>query len=162
MCKLCWVLVLVLLIGVSVIGYKVFVGPPMESSADGRRVIRLSEQERGLVLIEMRGFLASVQQITQALAANDMPLVAEQARRSGRAAQHAVPPLLIAKLPAPFKKMGFDTHAGFDQLALDAEQLGDREHSLAQLADLMQNCVVCHGAYRIDPEPESVQTDGDA
>lgn len=162
MCKLCWVLVLVLLVGASVIGYKVFVGPPMESSADGRRVIRLSEQERGLVLIEMRGFLASVQQITAALAANDMPLVAEQARRSGRAAQHAVPPLLIAKLPAPFKKMGFDTHAGFDQLALDAEELGDREHSLAQLADLMQNCVVCHGAYRIDPEPESVQTDGDA
>jgi mono/diheme cytochrome c family protein len=154
MCKLCWVLVLVLLVGVSVVGYKVFVGPPMDTSADGRRVIRISEQERSLVLVEMRGFLASVQQITAALAVNDMQQVAEQARRSGRAAQHAVPPLLIAKLPAPFKKMGFDTHAGFDQLALDAEQLGDREHSLAQLGELMQNCVVCHGAYRIDPEPE--------
>jgi len=147
-------MVLVLLVGVSVVGYKVFVGPPMDTSADGRRVIRISEQERSLVLVEMRGFLASVQQITAALAVNDMQQVAEQARRSGRAAQHAVPPLLIAKLPAPFKKMGFDTHAGFDQLALDAEQLGDREHSLAQLGELMQNCVVCHGAYRIDPEPE--------
>lgn len=154
MCKLCWVLVLVLLIGASVVGYRVFVGPQMENSADGRRVIRLAEEERGLILTEMRGFLASVQQITAALAVNDMQQVAEQARRSGHAAQHAVPPLLIAKLPAPFKKMGFDTHAGFDQLALDAEQLGDREHSLTQLGALMQNCVVCHGAYRIEPEPE--------
>jgi mono/diheme cytochrome c family protein len=160
MCKLCWVLVLVMLIGASVVGYKVFVGPPMESSVDGRRVIRLAEQERGLVLIEMRGFLGSVQQITAALAVNDMQQVAEQARRSGRAAQHAVPPLLIAGLPAPFKKIAFDTHAGFDQLALDAEQIGDREHSLAQLGELMQNCVVCHGAYRIDPEPKP-QAGGD-
>ena len=158
MCKLCWVLVLLLLIGASVVGYRVFVGPQMENSADGRRVIRLAEEERGLILTEMRGFLASVQQITAALAVNDMQQVAEQARRSGHAAQHAVPPLLIAKLPAPFKKMGFDTHAGFDQLALDAEQLGDREHSLTQLGALMQNCVVCHGAYRIEPQP---QADGD-
>ncbi len=154
MCKLCWVLLVVLLIGVSAAGYKLFVGPGPESSADGRRVIRLSEEERGLVLIEMRGFLASLQQVTAALAADDMQQVAVQARRSGHSAQHAVPPLLIAKLPAPFKKMGFDTHAGFDRLALDAEQLGDREHTLAQLSELMQHCVVCHGAYRIDPEPE--------
>ena len=51
MCKLCWVLLVVLVIGVSVAGYNLFVGPAPESSADGRRVIRLSEQERGLVLI---------------------------------------------------------------------------------------------------------------
>ncbi len=151
MCKLCWVLVLVLLIAAAAVAYKVFVGPALESGADGRRVIRIAEQERGLVLTEMRGFLASVQQITAALAVDDMQQVAVQARRSGHAAQHAVPPLLIAKLPAPFKKLGFDTHARFDQLALDAEQLGDRDHSLAQLGALMQNCVVCHGAYRIEP-----------
>jgi hypothetical protein len=152
MCKLCWVLVLALLIGVSVVGYQVFVGAPLENSADGRRVIRLTEQERGLILTEMRGFLGSLQQVADALAVNDMQQAAIQARRSGHAAQHAAPPLLIAKLPAPFKKIGYDTHAGFDQLALDAEQLGDRDHSLQQLAALMQNCVVCHGAYRIEPE----------
>lgn len=152
MCKLCWVLMMVLLIVLSVVAYQVFVSAPLENSADGRRIIRLTEQERGLVLTEMRGFLGSVQQVAAALALNDMQQVAEQARRSGHAAQHAVPPLLIAKLPAPFKKMGFETHASFDQLALDAEQLGDPDHSLTQLGALLQNCVVCHGAYRIEAE----------
>ena len=46
--------------------------------------------------------------------------------------------------------LGFDTHRKFDTLALDAEQLGDPDHSLEQLAELMSNCVACHAAYRID------------
>ena len=46
--------------------------------------------------------------------------------------------------------LGFDTHRRFDQLALDAEQLGDTQHSLQQLAKLMANCVSCHASYRID------------
>ena len=39
----------------------------------------------------------------------------------------------------------------FDQLALDAEQMGDKELVLEQLGTLMQNCVGCHAGYRIDP-----------
>ncbi|HID48188.1 MAG TPA: hypothetical protein EYP40_00985, partial [Chromatiales bacterium] len=41
----------------------------------------------------------------------------------------------------------------FDQLALDAEQLGDPAHALAQLSTLMQNCVACHAVYRIEVDP---------
>ena len=96
----------------------------------------------------MRAFLNSVQQINQGLANDDMALVAEAARHSGKAAQTGVPGTLIGKLPLGFKKLGGDTHAKFDELAMDADDLGDAGHTLEQLSTLMQNCVSCHEAYR--------------
>jgi len=93
-----------------------------------------------------------VQQITEGLAAKNMQQVAKAARTVGREAQQAVPGSLMGKLPLGFKKLGFDTHAKFDQLALDAEQLGDPAQTLEQLSALTQNCVACHAAYRIDLE----------
>jgi len=61
-----------------------------------------------------------------------------------------VPGTLMGKLPIELKKLGFDTHTKFDQMAMDAEELGDGSHALEQLATLMQNCVACHSAYRLD------------
>ncbi len=49
-----------------------------------------------------------------------------------------------------FKKLGFDTHSKFDQLAMDAESFSDADHSLEQLATLLQNCVACHAVYRFE------------
>ncbi len=60
----------------------------------------------------------------------------------------------MGKLPMPFKQLGRDTHARFDQIALDAEQLGDPRHALSQLNDVLDNCVACHAAFRIDVSPE--------
>jgi hypothetical protein len=57
---------------------------------------------------------------------------------------------LMGKLPIGFKKMGLDTHAAFDQLALDAQEFGDRDQALSALHKLMNNCVASHAAYRID------------
>jgi hypothetical protein len=79
-----------------------------------------------------------------------MKLVTEYARKSGRNAQLEVPGSLIGKLPLPFKKLGFDTHAKFDELALDAEHFGDRDHSLSQMNTLLKNCVACHAVYRFE------------
>jgi len=112
----------------------------------------MSAPESDLVLAEMRAFLASVQQITQGVADNDMQRVAEHARKAGKAAQGDVPGSLVGKLPLQFKKLGFDTHAKFDQLALDAEDLGDAGQVSAQLAILLQNCVDCHAIFRIELE----------
>ena len=94
--------------------------------------------------------LESVQQITHGISANDMKLVATSASSVGLASQQAVPGSLIGKLPLSFKKLGRDTHAKFDELALDAGQFGDSGHSLYQLGKLMQNCVACHAAYRFE------------
>ena len=79
-----------------------------------------------------------------------MNKVKEAALMVGNQAQKGMPGSLVGKLPLAFKKLGFDTHNKFDELALNAEQLGDPDHSLRQLSALMNNCVACHSVYKID------------
>ena len=122
----------------------------MHSAPSGRTPIQLTLTEREFVLTEMGLFLQSVQKIVNGIASGNMALVAEYARKSGRAAQADMPASLPEKLPASFKQLGSDTHRKFDELALDAEQLGDGEHSLSQLGHLLGNCVSCHSAFRIE------------
>lgn len=150
MCKVCWAIVVVLSLISAGITYKYVLRGNVTESADGRMTIRLEKQERDLVLSEMRVFLESVQQITSGISDDDMKLVVENARKSGSNAQMAVPGSLVGKLPLAFKKLGFDTHAKFDELALDAEQLGDRDHTLSQMNTILKNCVACHAAYQFD------------
>jgi len=130
--------------------FKFLVQGSVVESTDNRLSLQLTDSERNLVLSEMRQFLASVQLITTAIASEDMTSIVSSARRVGMGAQGDVPVSLMGKLPLEFKKLGFDTHTKFDTLALDAEQLGDPQHTLEQLSQLMQNCVGCHAAYRIN------------
>ena len=130
--------------------YKFIFQGSVSGGTDGRTAIQLDAGERDVVLAEMRAFLASVQQVTAGIAENDPGRVAQHARKSGKAAQAAVPGTLMGKLPMEFKQLGLDTHTRFDQLAMDAEDMGDVSHALSQLSTLMQNCVACHEAYRID------------
>ena len=148
--RTCIVTTTLLLVIIAAGFYKfILQGSTMENS-DDRITILLDESERNLVLAEMRAFLASIQQISQGLAENDMELVARSARMSGNAAQQGVPGSLAGKLPIEFKRLGRDTHARFDQLAMDAEDLEDNSHTIEQLSNLMNNCVSCHAIYRID------------
>ncbi|MEN8167131.1 MAG: hypothetical protein ABFR65_06580 [Pseudomonadota bacterium] len=130
--------------------YKFIISGAVVPASDGRQALLLEPGERDLVLAEMRSFLESVQTITAAVGREDMTRIAVAARKVGAAAQNEVPGSLVGKLPLAFKRLGFDTHKQFDMLALDAEELGDPGHALQQLSVLMQNCVACHAAYRID------------
>ena len=150
MCRLCWSITAVLLITVLGMGYKFIIQGNVTQIEDNRAVVQLTKSERDLVLLEMRVFLQSVQQITNGIVNDDMSSVAIASRKSGKEAAVAVPGTLIGKLPIGFKKLGFDTHAKFDALALDAEQLGDGEHALSQLNALLENCVSCHSAFRFE------------
>lgn len=150
MCKLSWSISGLLFITLLVMAYKFIIVGAVAPASDGREALLLEVSERDLILSEMRVFLASVQAITAGISNDDMSKVVAAARAVGAAAQQGVPASLIGKLPLSFKKLGFDTHRKFDALALDAEQLGDPEHSLKQLATLMNNCVACHASYRID------------
>ncbi|MEN8179965.1 MAG: hypothetical protein ABFS39_15295 [Pseudomonadota bacterium] len=150
MCKFCWAISLILFLAVSAMIYKFIISGAVVPSDDGRQALLLEPGERDLVLAEMRGFLESVQAITAAVGTEDMPQIVAAARKVGAAAQNEVPGSLVGKLPLSFKRLGFDTHKQFDMLALDAEELGDPGHALQQLSVLMQNCVACHAAYRID------------
>ena len=150
MCKTCWLSVVILAVLLLGTVYKFVIEGSTRKSTDNRLAIQLTAGEKDLVLAEMRAFLASVQQITHGVSSKDMQLIAASARTVGRAAQQGVPGSLMGKLPLEFKQLGRNTHEQFDLLALDAEQLEDAEHSLSQLGALMQNCVACHAAYRLE------------
>lgn len=117
---------------------------------DGRTGIAMPAGERDLVLAEMRQFLTSVRAVTAAISEDDPSALAQAARSSGRAMAATMPASLANRLPADFKRLGSDTHRRFDLMALDAEQMGDMQISLQQLAEVLDNCVNCHATYRID------------
>ncbi len=120
---------------------------------DERTVMVLAPSERAVVLLEMRQFLSGVQLMTDAFAREDAKALAQAARSLGKAAVHEVPPALRAKLPMEFKQLGFSVHGDFDQIAMDAESMGDMKHSMTQLASTLQKCVACHTIYQIQNEP---------
>ena len=119
---------------------------------DIRSAIVLTEDERNLVLTEMRTFLETVRLITVALAKDDMAGIIEPARKVGMASSGEVPAGLSDKLPGQFKMFAMNTHKEFDIIALDAEALEDKQHTLTQLGALMNNCVSCHAIYRLEAE----------
>lgn len=119
-------------------------------AGDPRQPLPLSADEAAAVKEEMRGFLEGVQRITAGIANNDMKSVAAAARELGMSGTKHVPMATRMRFPLPFKEMGQATHMGFDNLATDADGLGDAEHSTKQLADVLQNCNACHATYRIE------------
>lgn len=155
MCRFCWILVVVLLLATGTLVGKFIIVGKTGLATDGRTAILLEPAERDLILTEMRSFLASVQGVLAAAGNDDMKTVADAAGVAGMPPPGHVPDALAGKLPLSFKTLGFDTHKRFDQLALDAEQLGDRDHALEQLGELMNNCIACHAQYRL----QAVTTD---
>ncbi len=150
--RLGWLMATVFAVATFTMAYLFVIRGNTLPASDGREAIMLLPGERDLVLGEMRAFLMAVQQITQAVADGDAEAAARAARSVGAGAQQGVPTTLVGKLPLAFKRLGFDTHSRFDQLAMNAEQMDDATVISAELATLMQNCVACHAAYRIDPE----------
>ena len=123
--------------------------PAAAPKADTRRLIRLLPSERNAVLSEMRGFLAGLQRIINALSREDMTTVASEARLLGRGMMHAVPMSTRRKLPVEFREMGMSTHDDFDRIALDAASLKDSRHALTQVSAVMQKCVACHEMFSL-------------
>lgn len=117
---------------------------------DQRMPIALTEVERAFIRREMRGFLASLQEILEASAAGDHAQVAAAGRRSGMGGpeQEHIPKSLAPKLPMEFKQLGLATHRAFDQIAAGA-QGGDATRVPKQVGELMRNCVACHSTWRI-------------
>ena len=143
------IIMLLLLIIIFLVNKFMFQGI-IAKSDDGRTAIVLLPSEKAFILDEMRVFLSATQQIVQAVSNDNMQSVVVGAKKGGKAAQENMPDTLGAKLPMAFKKLGLDTHTKFDELAMDAQDMEDKEQTLALLAELMQNCVACHAAYRLD------------
>ncbi len=152
--RLCCPLTFLLALIIAALVYVFVIRGQVLPASDGRTAILLAPGERDLVLTEMRDFLVALQQISQSIADGDATKAVQAARRVGAASQQQVPAGLVGKLPLAFKQLGFDTHARFDELALNIEQFGDTAQALPELAGLMNNCTACHAAYRIDLEPQ--------
>ena len=116
---------------------------------DKRTALVWTQAERSFILVQMRKFLRGVQIITEALSRGDMKTVAQTARPMGAGHDMPVSLKVKGKLPPAFKQMSSGVHTAFDQIALDAEQLGDVSHTLTQLSGALQQCVACHETYRI-------------
>lgn len=129
-----------------------FVSGNVAPSEDGRTSVVLTKDERNLILAEMRGFLVSVQGVSQAISENNMNKVAELANKAGMAAEEGTPGSLMQKIPLAMKKMGFGTREQFDGIAETARTTQDMAVARKQLDTLMLTCIACHSTYRL-PEP---------
>lgn len=118
-------------------------------SADNRTVVWLNEEEQAMLLSEMRQFLVASQKILAASLKDDMETVKATARNVGIQQMRSTPPSLRAKLPKGFKALGPKVHRGFEDIANEAETLGDSTVILERLAQLQKNCIACHAAYRV-------------
>ncbi|MEO6976014.1 MAG: hypothetical protein ABI144_09110 [Gallionella sp.] len=146
-CKLSWGLVVVLLIIVAMFGYKFTVGN-VQPSDDGRQAVLLSKDERNALLLEMRVWLQSSQEILAAAAIKDFGAVIVAAKKSGMSAEAGTPGSLFRKLPVEMKALGFDTRKKFDNIAADAEKSKDSNQIITKLSVAMNNCIGCHATYR--------------
>jgi hypothetical protein len=149
MAKLGWLLFLVMTAVSATLSYQFIIKGDTEIASDGRTIILLEESERAFFLNEMRGFLIAVQQIIDGIEKDDMKQIAESARKVGTIGFASVPKSIIGKLPLATKKMGLATHTAFDQMAMDAESLADKEHTLSQLNQILSTCTACHSLYRL-------------
>ena len=116
---------------------------------DQRAVIQLDEAGRHFVLSEMRQYVKVLQQITAALAREDMAAVAESAQSMGRQVMKNAPPGMMQSMPGGFRQLGMSVHMDFERIALDAGSLGDPAHTLGQLSEVLGKCVACHEGFRI-------------
>ncbi len=142
---------LVLLI--AMMAYKFIVVGSTGASSDNRTVILIEPAERSFVLAEMRGFLAGVQRLAEALANEDFARVATVARSMGSGADAGEPTGLMGKLPLEFKTLGFSVHADFDRLAKNAAEKPVAKELLRQLSGTLQKCVACHASYQFGAPP---------
>ena len=149
-CKLCWAITALLILGVLTVGSWFFVRGNVADSDDGRISILLTAAERDFVLAEMRGLLEAVETITFELSENNMAGVAAAAKSVGMGSGGGEPVTLIAKLPLEFKTLGMGIHQAFDDLAMEADDLGDGTIVLGQLSTLLSRCTSCHATYRFD------------
>ncbi len=149
--KVLWTII-ILLLGLSGFLINKFISGSVEPSDDGRTAVILTKDERNFVLDEMRGFLVSVQAVSQAITENNMEKVAELSHAAGMAAEANTPGALMQKLPIGMKKLGFDTRKKFDVISDIAKTSKDAVAARKQLDALMQNCIACHVTYRLPEE----------
>lgn len=130
-----------------------FVTGTTKPGTDGRTEIALAALERDQILGEMRDLLKAVQEVVAWAGgpgqASDRQAAEQAARRAGMGMAADVNPLLMAKLPLPFKQMGLSVHKDFDGLADAIVQQETPQQILQRLSSITARCTTCHDLYRL-------------
>lgn len=130
-----------------------FKGNTHTNTQDSRTSILIPKQDKEFVLKEMRGFLETVEAINEGILENNPQKIAAAAKKSGGAATEHIPPSLRRALPMEFKKLGFNTHDKFDELAETVQKQFNKEKTQEQLGSILNNCTSCHRMYKLDVQP---------
>jgi cytochrome c556 len=141
---------LVLWLATAALGGVLFVHGRTAQAPDGRTAVLMSAEEREMVFGEMRGLLAGVRDITEALADSDPIRVVGLAKAMGMGEAHDKAPALLAKLPLDFKRQALALHGGFDEMAVAAATGSTPAEINRLLIAQLNRCTTCHAAYRID------------
>jgi len=117
---------------------------------DNRIVVKYEPDLRDLVLNEMRDYLEVMNEIQQGLANNDPDKIIKAATRQGQISLEATPVRLLKLSPLACKQMGFRGHDIFQAIADSARVNFKPTTTINQLAELTNNCIVCHRTYKVE------------
>lgn len=124
---------------------------------DNRISLGFSEEERTILLSEMRVILTSIQQILAATAANDKDLLLRSAEHSGASLASVLEKVRSKsyndKTTLAFEKIGAASRMRFDQFRIavskmDISNSDNLREINSMISKLMKNCLVCHAVYR--------------
>lgn len=127
-----------------------FTGTEMVKLPDDNRIVVKYEPDlHELVLDEMRDYLEVINEIHKGLAENNSDRIVKAATRQGDISLNETPIRLLKLSPIPCKTMGFKGHDIFQAIADSAKINFNRTTTINQLAELTNNCIVCHRTYKL-------------
>jgi hypothetical protein len=128
-----------------------FMGTEMVKLPDDNRILVKYEPDlRDLVMSEMRDYLEVINEIQQGLAENNPDKIVKAATRQGKISLEETPVRLLKLSPLACKQMGFKGHDIFQAIADSARVHFSKATVNRQLAELTNNCIVCHRTYRVE------------
>jgi len=130
-----------------------FMGTEMVKLPDDSRIVVKYEPDlRDLVMSEMRDYLEVINEIQQGLAENDPDKIVKAATRQGKISLDETPVRLLKLSPLACKQLGFKGHDIFQAIADSAKVHFNKVTVNRQLAELTNNCIVCHRTYKVESE----------
>ena len=127
---------------------------PTSSVADSRQLVEFPEMMRDHMLENMRDHLLALTKIQQHLALEEYEKAATVAENrlgmsslDGHSASH-----MARFMPAAMQQIGTQMHKAASRFAIIVQE-GGLEGSTPKIAEglagVMQQCVACHGSYRV-------------
>jgi cytochrome c556 len=128
--------------------------PASGATTDARVLVRFPEPMRQHTMANMRDHLQTLQEIDLALARGDFDKAASIAEsRLGLSSLEAHGASHLAPyMPKGMQETGSNMHRAASRFAVEAQNASvsnDVKPALAALANVMEQCVACHAAYRL-------------